>query len=224
MKRFSICLGAALLLMLISFTTASGKPMCGDVNDDGTINIGDPVFLITYIFHGGDAPYPLGRADVNADGSVNIGDAIWLVQYVFLGDFPPQCPPYAGAITGGQCKTFGMDTDQDCINWLYDGEATLTVNHINAGFNCCPIQFYFDIDITNGVITVTESEEEMGCDCNCLFDITYDIYEIPKGEYTIIFNEPYVSSEDEPLTADIDLTQPGSGSFCVTRTHYPWLQ
>lgn len=224
MKAIWISFTAAVLLCFAFSAPVYSQSICGDANSDGDINIGDPVFLINHIFNDGPAPYPLGKADVNQDGNIDVGDAVWLIRYVFLGDFPPVCLPYAGAITGGQCKTFGLDTDQDCIYWSYDGEAILTINHLNAGFNCCPIQFYFEIDITGGVITVTESEEDLGCDCNCLFDIAYDIYEVPKGVYTIVFDEPYVSSEDEPLTAEIDLTQPGSGSFCVTRTFYPWFQ
>ncbi|MEZ5359552.1 MAG: dockerin type I repeat-containing protein [Candidatus Zixiibacteriota bacterium] len=225
MKRFSFFLGSALLFCLICYSSVSGVPMCGDVNDDGTINIGDPVYLINHIFKGGPAPYPIGKADVNQDGSVNIGDAVWLIVYVFLGDFPPVCLPYATTVTDTECKSEIADdpaTDQDCINWSYDGEATLSIEHLNAGFNCCPIEFFFDVDLSNGIITVTESEEDMGCDCMCLFDVAYDIYEIPPGQYTIIFYEPYVGPGNDLLMGAIDLTAAGSGNFCVTRTFYPW--
>ncbi|MEZ5360340.1 MAG: dockerin type I repeat-containing protein [Candidatus Zixiibacteriota bacterium] len=59
--------------------------VCGDANGDTTVNIGDAVFLITYIFKGGPAPDPEVAGDANCDGSLNIGDAVYLVNYIFNG-------------------------------------------------------------------------------------------------------------------------------------------
>jgi hypothetical protein len=61
----------------------------GDANSDGSINISDAVFLIAYIFAGGDAPDPLPAGDANGDGSVNISDAVFLIAYIFAGGAPP---------------------------------------------------------------------------------------------------------------------------------------
>jgi hypothetical protein len=65
---------------------------CGDCNGDGTANITDAVYLITYIFAGGPAPDPLAAGDVNCDGTPNISDAVYLIQYIFGGG-PPPCDP-----------------------------------------------------------------------------------------------------------------------------------
>lgn len=62
----------------------------GDANHDRLVNVGDAVFLVTYIFRGGYAPFPLKSGDVNADCKVNIGDAVYLINYVFRGGPPPQ--------------------------------------------------------------------------------------------------------------------------------------
>lgn len=64
---------------------------CGDANGDLSVNIGDAVFLINYIFNGGPAPYPLLNSDANCDGSVNIGDAVYLIEYIFNGGPAPCC-------------------------------------------------------------------------------------------------------------------------------------
>ncbi|MEZ5360644.1 MAG: HYR domain-containing protein [Candidatus Zixiibacteriota bacterium] len=64
----------------------------GDANGDDSFNIGDAVFLISYIFKGGPAPFPLLAGDANCDGSVNIGDAVYLVDYIFNAGPPPPCP------------------------------------------------------------------------------------------------------------------------------------
>jgi hypothetical protein len=63
--------------------------VCGDANGDGEVNIGDAVFLISYVFKGGPAPVPLCAGDANGDGDVNIGDAVYLIAYVFKGGPAP---------------------------------------------------------------------------------------------------------------------------------------
>ena len=67
---------------------------CGDANGDGTANITDAVFLITYIFGGGPAPDPYELGDTNCDATVNISDAVYLIQYIFAGGPAPceNCP------------------------------------------------------------------------------------------------------------------------------------
>lgn len=64
----------------------------GDANDDAAVNIGDVVFLISYIFSGGMAPACLEEADTNTDCTVNIGDAVYLINYIFKGGTVPECP------------------------------------------------------------------------------------------------------------------------------------
>lgn len=63
--------------------------VCGDANGDETVNVGDAVYIIGYVFKGGPAPEPLCAADANGDGDVNVGDAVWLISYVFKGGPPP---------------------------------------------------------------------------------------------------------------------------------------
>lgn len=61
----------------------------GDANADENINISDAVYLIAYIFTGGQPPDPLGRGELNCDGSVNISDVVYLIAYIFAGGPPP---------------------------------------------------------------------------------------------------------------------------------------
>ena len=65
---------------------------CGDANGDGSVNIGDAVFIINYIFKGGSAPNPLAAGDANGDGFINIGDAVHLINYIFKSGPEPKCP------------------------------------------------------------------------------------------------------------------------------------
>jgi hypothetical protein len=66
-------------------------PLHGDANGDTLINVGDAVYLITYIFRSGPPPQPLSAGDVNGDGNVNVGDAVFLITYIFRGGPHPVC-------------------------------------------------------------------------------------------------------------------------------------
>ncbi len=63
--------------------------ICGDANGDAQVNIGDPVFLIDYIFKGGVPPNPLEAADVDCNGDVNISDVVYIINYIFKGGPAP---------------------------------------------------------------------------------------------------------------------------------------
>ena len=64
----------------------------GDANGDRSVNIGDAVFIVNYIFKSGLAPVPYLAGDANCDQLVNIGDAVYLINYIFKGG-PAPCSP-----------------------------------------------------------------------------------------------------------------------------------
>ena len=72
------------------------------------------------------------------------------------------------------------------------------------------------------MITVSEYERGGNCDCDCLFDLTLRIKELPAGEYTFHFEEPLRGSDDAPLHFTVDLASEPEGETCVPRTRYPW--
>lgn len=62
----------------------------GDANYDTTVNIGDAVYLVSYIFRGGPAPVPfIESGDANCSGSINIADAVAIIDYIFHGGPEP---------------------------------------------------------------------------------------------------------------------------------------
>ena len=63
----------------------------GDANADGIINVGDIVYLVTYLYKGGPSPIPPEAGDANCDGVVNVGDIVYLVSYLYKGGPPPAC-------------------------------------------------------------------------------------------------------------------------------------
>jgi photosystem II stability/assembly factor-like uncharacterized protein len=65
---------------------------CGDVTAEGTVDVGDAVFLINYIFKSGLGPDPVCSGDVNGDGRCNVGDPVYLIAYMFNGGLAPVAP------------------------------------------------------------------------------------------------------------------------------------
>ncbi|NIM97754.1 MAG: hypothetical protein GTO24_06645, partial [candidate division Zixibacteria bacterium] len=67
--------------------------ICGDANDNGAVEAGDVVYLISYLFRSGPAPQPMCVGDANLSGSVEAGDVVYLISYLFRsGPAPsPDC-------------------------------------------------------------------------------------------------------------------------------------
>ncbi len=66
----------------------------GDVaptGGDGVIDVGDAVYILNYLFKGGDAPDPLIEGDTTCDGIVNLSDAITILNYLFKGGDIMKC-------------------------------------------------------------------------------------------------------------------------------------
>ena len=74
--------------------------ICGDANYDEMVNVADAVWIINYVFAGGDPPYPLEAGDTNCDDTCNVADAVWIINYIFAGGYIP-------------CDTNG-DGEPDC--------------------------------------------------------------------------------------------------------------
>lgn len=62
--------------------------MCGDVNNSGSLNVSDVIYMINYIFAGGPPPpYCVGNA--NGDCVLSISDAVFIINYIFGGGPSP---------------------------------------------------------------------------------------------------------------------------------------
>jgi glutamine cyclotransferase len=64
----------------------------GDANGNGIIELGDVVYLITYLYKDGPPPKPMEAGDANYDGKVDLGDVVYLITYLYKGG-PPPCDP-----------------------------------------------------------------------------------------------------------------------------------
>jgi len=71
-----------------------GCYLCGDINGDGAINVGDAVYIVNYLFRSGPPPASPETSDLNCNGTLNIGDAVYIVAYIFKSGPAPcaDCP------------------------------------------------------------------------------------------------------------------------------------
>ncbi|MFH1374987.1 MAG: dockerin type I repeat-containing protein [bacterium] len=61
----------------------------GDVDNTGSIDVGDLTYLVAYLFQGGPPPPCEDEGDVDGTGSIDVGDLTYLVAYLFQGGPPP---------------------------------------------------------------------------------------------------------------------------------------
>ncbi len=95
-----------LCILLFAVSAQDVKGECGDLNDDGSINMTDYYYLTNYMFH--DGPAPIGDADMDQCGSINIGDAAYLIQYMWVAGPPPcQGSVICSTPTGGNSVDLG---------------------------------------------------------------------------------------------------------------------
>jgi len=64
----------------------------GDANGDGEIDLGDVLYIVSYLYKGGPAPFPLEVGDADCDGDIDLGDLLYLVSYLYKGGPAPGCP------------------------------------------------------------------------------------------------------------------------------------
>ncbi|HVR74934.1 MAG TPA: PEP/pyruvate-binding domain-containing protein [Planctomycetota bacterium] len=77
----------------------------GDANGDGRVDLSDAVFVLRWLFSGGEAPGCPDAADADDSGKIEITDPIAILQHLFSGVSPP-----AMRLPG--C---GLDENQDAL-------------------------------------------------------------------------------------------------------------
>jgi hypothetical protein len=63
--------------------------LCGDANRDEIVNVGDVVYLVSYLYKSGTEPLPTESGDCNRDENVDVGDVVYLVSYLYRNGSPP---------------------------------------------------------------------------------------------------------------------------------------
>lgn len=134
------------------------------------------------------------------------------------------------SLTGNtECKGAGLkagedhSSSQDCVLYRWVPGDTLFIRHVNAGFNCCPEGFRTELNISGDTIVISEYENSALCDCNCLFDLEYELTGINRGNWWIRVEEPYVQQPGQmKIIFRANLKKMEQEEFCITRSEYPW--
>jgi len=74
-------------------TEVTIEPICGDVDDDGAVNVADVTYLVDYLFFEGPPPPVMEATNVDGEGGINVADLTYLVEYLFFGGPEPVCGP-----------------------------------------------------------------------------------------------------------------------------------
>jgi hypothetical protein len=89
--------------VMVRAVRPSARLLRGDCDGDREVRgvVTDAVFLLNFLFLGGERPSCLAACDANSDGQVTgvVTDAVYLLTYNFLGG-PPPAPPYP------ECEAF----------------------------------------------------------------------------------------------------------------------
>jgi len=81
------------LMQIINGELSVRPHVCGDLNNDGEVNIFDVITLISFIYEGHQDEYvfPISYWDTNGDGFINIFDVVYLISFLYLSGPPPVC-------------------------------------------------------------------------------------------------------------------------------------
>ena len=64
----------------------------GDSNDDGEVDLADPVWTVSELFHGGPPSACRAAADSNGDGALDVADAAYTIRWLLQGGSAPPAP------------------------------------------------------------------------------------------------------------------------------------
>jgi len=64
----------------------------GDPDANGLVNLTDAIFILNYLFLGGELPTCVDAADTDNNSTVQLTDGIYLLRFLFLGSEPPPEP------------------------------------------------------------------------------------------------------------------------------------
>ena len=154
---FFLCL---VILFASTFVVAADAPFRrGDVNDDASVDISDPIVVLGYLFLGNQSIDCLDAADTNDDGSIDVGDPIFLLDYIFSGGPTPTNP---GPLDCGLDPTLD---DLGCYHSSCDGSADparLTAGHLLHRITYGPRPGDVDLVLSAGIDAVLLSQLNPG--------------------------------------------------------------
>ncbi|MBU0958702.1 MAG: hypothetical protein KKB31_02025, partial [Nanoarchaeota archaeon] len=105
-----------------AFGIAKANFTCGDINNDGTINPVDVVFIINKVYMDNELEgFVEEAADINDDGAVNPVDVVFMINQVYLGNsfesLGIECPC---GVCGGSSPASVIEGEYETLDELLD--------------------------------------------------------------------------------------------------------
>ena len=75
----------------------------------------------------------------------------------------------------------------------------LSLNHVNACFNCGAESFNWTATISGNVIKIEESCKGMLANCICPFDLYGEVGPLSDGDYTVVLYQKYEEFNEAPF-------------------------
>lgn len=113
MSRVHPIVAAALGASLLAAPAHGASFIRADANQNGMVEIADPIRIFGYLFLGDPTPRCLDAADSNDNGTIDISDGIYILSFLFTGG-PPPPPPYPGAGPDPSDDDLGCDAPGAC--------------------------------------------------------------------------------------------------------------
>ena len=117
----------------------------GDCDQNLSVDISDPIALLSFLFVGADEPSCLDACDTNDSGELDITDAIAALTYLFVGGEPPPFPAE------------GIDPDRDA-----DGLSCLNGRLLLRELRVTPATLLFHRIGQSEALSVTGVEDRTG--------------------------------------------------------------
>jgi len=121
-------------LVIPDACTRTPSYMCGDCTGDYVVDLGDVLYIISYLYKNGPPPQPLDAGDVNLDQLVDLGDVLYLISYLYKGG-PPPCQSPVG--TFAKLKATSADvslqisqTKDEQVSIFLDGKFDVNVSGV----------------------------------------------------------------------------------------------
>lgn len=90
------------------------------------------------------------------------------------------------ATSGCKSSNYTRSEYPECFEFKALDGGYLSVNHVNALFNCVPGELKMEATIDGNVIRILETEEKSLANCICPYDLYCEVGPLSNGDYKVL--------------------------------------
>ena len=102
------------------------------------------------------------------------------------------------ASVGAREVTRSLDATQKYIEYKALTDGYLSINHVNAMFNCEPGELKMQATVSGNEIKILETEEQALANCICHYDLYCEVGPLSDCEYTVVIYQDDTFDNVEP--------------------------